>query len=88
VQAARYYLHHYASPGPSAGPPPPASVTTPAPDSTATGSLIEQQIRQMRDRLEQLAPAASEAKRLEEAIAALLEIDLPRLRASTRDWRR
>jgi DNA-binding CsgD family transcriptional regulator len=76
VQAARYYLHNYASPAPSAGPPPPAAVTAAALDGTGTGSLIEQQIGQMRARLEQLTPAAIEAQRLQDAIAALEEIDL------------
>jgi DNA-binding CsgD family transcriptional regulator len=63
VQAARYYLLHYTSPA-----------TAPAAGEDGGASLIAEQILQIQARLEQLAPAASEARRLHDAVEALRQI--------------
>jgi DNA-binding CsgD family transcriptional regulator len=59
VQATRYYLDHY--------------TTTPAsePRPAAHKSLIQQQLREIQARLDQLTPAATEAQHLQHALDAL-----------------
>ena len=69
VQAARHYLHHYAAPphvGSRAAEPSRAG-----PTQAGEPSVIDQQIREIEARLDQLAPAASEAERLKHALDAL-----------------
>jgi hypothetical protein len=75
VQAARYYLHHYTAPLPGGKPAPPPSVTAPGFAQDDGRSLIGHQIREIEARLEQLAPAATEAQRLKDAVEALRQID-------------
>jgi len=75
VQAVRYYLQHYTAVAPGGVPVPPPSVTTPVVGGQAGRSLIAHQINEMQARLEQLAPAASEAQRLQAAVKALRRIE-------------
>jgi DNA-binding CsgD family transcriptional regulator len=75
VQAVRYYLQHYTAPVPG-HPAPPPSLTAPMSGADVDGrSLIAEQIREIQARLDQLAPAASEMQRLQEAVDALRQID-------------
>jgi DNA-binding CsgD family transcriptional regulator len=73
VQAARYYLEHYA--GQPGEPPPTATATSQLPAGVEPSPLIQRQIEELQARLEQLAPAASEVKRLQHALNALRAID-------------
>jgi DNA-binding CsgD family transcriptional regulator len=75
VQATRYYLRRYTTPELGRDPAPPPTTTAPISDEGGGESLIAHQIRDIQDRLEQLAPAASEAQRLQRAIDALREIE-------------
>jgi DNA-binding CsgD family transcriptional regulator len=63
VQAARHYLDRYASSAP------PRSPTEPS------DGLIAQQMQQIQARLDHVAPAAAEARRLQDALDALRAID-------------
>ena len=65
VQATRHYLRHYT-----------IDHGGPSPGSQAAGddALIEQQVREIQARLDQLAPAATEAERLQRALDALRAI--------------
>jgi DNA-binding CsgD family transcriptional regulator len=63
VQATRYYLHRY--------------TTTPGsePRPAAHKSLLRQQLREIQARLDQLAPAATEAQHLQHALDALRALE-------------
>jgi DNA-binding CsgD family transcriptional regulator len=65
VQAARHYLQHY-------------TIDHGAPLSgskSARSSLIQQQVREIQARLDQLAPAATEVERLQHALDALRALE-------------
>jgi DNA-binding CsgD family transcriptional regulator len=64
VQAARHYLRHYTTHAASSGS-----------DATSDPSLIEEQMREIQARLDQLAPAATEVARLQHALEALRALD-------------
>jgi DNA-binding CsgD family transcriptional regulator len=63
VQATRYYLDRY--------------TTTPVaePRPAAHASLIQRQLREIQGRLDQLAPAATEAQHLQHALDALRALE-------------
>ena len=72
VQAARYYLDHYSSDR--------VELSSPMMSDRSgwvgePSRLIQRQIRELEARLEQLAPAASEAERLQQAVSALRAIE-------------
>jgi DNA-binding CsgD family transcriptional regulator len=58
VQATRHYLRHY-------------TLVDGATAAALEPSVVEQQIREIQARLDQLAPAATEAQRLQHALDAL-----------------
>jgi DNA-binding CsgD family transcriptional regulator len=65
VQATRHYLRHYTiHPG----------AASPGSRSPGHDALIQQQVREIQARLDQLAPAATEAERLQRALEALRAI--------------
>jgi hypothetical protein len=66
VQATRHYLRHYTIDhgAPPAGSPP-ADHDTP----------IQQEVREIQARLDQLAPAATEVERLQDALDALRALE-------------
>jgi len=66
VQATRQYLRHYT-----------VDHGAPSPGSQPAGrdSLIQQQVREIQARLDQLAPAATEVERLQHALAALRALE-------------
>jgi DNA-binding CsgD family transcriptional regulator len=73
VQAARHYLDHYTT---HPGEPPPAPAATDRPRRAGEPSpLIQRQVQEIEARLEQLAPAASEAETLQHALDALRAIE-------------
>lgn len=76
VQAARHYLDHYTVPASASDPAPPLSVApVGVPGPAGDASLIARQINQIQTRLEQLAPATTEADRLHHALDALRAIE-------------
>ena len=72
VQAARYYLDHYSS---DRGELLPSTMSDRCGPGGEPSPLIQRQIRELEARLEQLAPAASEAERLQQALNALRAIE-------------
>lgn len=69
VQAARHYLEVYGAPSGA-----PAPVAVERRDGRTT-SLIAHQMREIKARLDALAPATTEAERLRDALKALRDIE-------------
>jgi DNA-binding CsgD family transcriptional regulator len=63
VQAARYYLREYTTDHQSGA------------HSTRGESLIQEQLREIQARIDQLAPAATELERLQHALSALRTLE-------------
>jgi DNA-binding CsgD family transcriptional regulator len=63
VQAARYYLREYTTDHQSGAP------------TTRGDALIQEQLREVQARIDELAPAATELERLQHALAALRALE-------------
>jgi DNA-binding CsgD family transcriptional regulator len=73
IQASRHYLEQYTS-DPGRPLPPPAAINRPE-RAGEPSPLIQRQIQELEARLEELAPATSEAARLQHALKALRAIE-------------